>query len=557
MFTRTFIRDSSRTNLGRTFRATALALATLVAVTAAHGEDSLRTAYTPANGTNYYGTFPGFQTTPATPSMPAAVPAAPATDRDEIQKRLMQRYGNPVVARFIATTPAQRGAALYQETSRLIDTRHLRPATYTDRVQQAIRNLVVAVETPMFLQANQIHPSDDRVRAFQASLEQMLGGRTVSSMTDAISVMNGTIDLAGRQLGLRPMAVVAEFVYGATESLDKYSAFEPEVGARQPSAALGLEDHIVGIGVEIKPHDSGVLVVKALPGGPAARAGLQADDVVVAINGRDLQGQTLEYAVDQITGPLGSSLTLTVVRNGRQLPAMTLVRSRVTINSVSEYKLLAGEVGYIKLDKFAESSEREMDQSLWSLHEQGMKSLVIDLRGNPGGLLTTAIALSDKFLPAGPIVSTRGRTTGDQMLQTAKYPNTWKVPLVVLVDSNSASASEIFAAAIQENRRGLVVGHTTFGKGTVQTHFPLTSVSGSLRLTTATFYAPSGRPMAELGVEPDIRLDDVLAGLGGTLTEELVMSVSINMARSDYLQRMAETSILSSTPGMAQSFPQR
>ena len=548
MFIRTAFISASQAQLSRMLRA-ALALAALMIPAAAH-------AYTPVNGTNpYYGTLPGLQTRPAAPTAP--LPAAPATDRDEIQKRLMQRYGNPVVARFIATTPAQRGSALYQEASRLIDTRHLQPVNYTARVQQAIRNLIIAVETPMFLQANQINPSADRVRAFQTSLQQMTSGRHVSSMADAISVMNWTIDLAGKQLGLRPMAVVAEFVYGATESLDKYSAFEPEVSARQPSAALGLDDHVVGIGVEIKPHDSGVLVVKALPGGPAARAGLQKDDVIVAINGRNLKGQTLEYAVDQITGPLGSSLTLTIVRDGRQLPTMTMVRSRVTINSVSEYKLLDGNVGYVKLDKFAESSEREMDQALWALHEQGMKSLVIDLRGNPGGLLTTAIALSDKFLPGGPIVSTRGRTAGDQSLQTAKYPNTWKVPLVVLVDNESASASEIFAAAIQENRRGLVVGYKTFGKGTVQTHFPLTSVSGSLRLTTATFYAPSGRAMAEMGVEPDIRLDDVLAGIGGTLTEELVISVASNMARSDYLKRMAETSILSSTPGMAQSFPQR
>jgi carboxyl-terminal processing protease len=147
----------------------------------------------------------------------------------------------------------------------------------------------------------------------------------------------------------------------------------------------------------------------------------------------------------------------------------------------------------------------EVDRALWQLYQQGMKSLVLDVRGNPGGLLTTAVALADKFLPSGEIVSTRGRTTGDNSAERAKFEQTWKTPLVVMIDKDSASASEIFAAAIQENGRGLVVGERSFGKGTVQTHFPLRSVSGNLRLTTALFYSPRGRAMAGSGVEPDIR----------------------------------------------------
>ncbi len=145
-----------------------------------------------------------------------------------------------------------------------------------------------------------------------------------------------------------------------------------------------------------------------------------------------------------------------------------------------------------------------MDEALWSLHRQGMQSLVLDLRGNPGGLLTTAIQISDKFLPNGTIVSTRGRTTEDNTQETARRDKTWKTPLVVIVDENSASASEIFAAAIQENGRGLVVGRRSYGKGTVQTHFPLRAVGGNLKITTARFYSPTGRVMADAGVTPDI-----------------------------------------------------
>jgi carboxyl-terminal processing protease len=133
-----------------------------------------------------------------------------------------------------------------------------------------------------------------------------------------------------------------------------------------------------------------------------------------------------------------------------------------------------------------------------------MQSLVIDLRGNPGGLLTTAIQLSDKFLPNGTIVSTRGRTNEDNTQEIAHREQTWKTPLVVIVDENSASASEIFAAAIQENGRGLIVGRRSYGKGTVQTHFPLQTITGNLKITTARFFSPRGRVMADAGVTPDI-----------------------------------------------------
>jgi C-terminal processing protease CtpA/Prc len=144
---------------------------------------------------------------------------------------------------------------------------------------------------------------------------------------------------------------------------------------------------------------------------------------------------------------------------------------------------------------------------LWGLYRDGMKSLVIDVRGNPGGLLTTAIQMSNKFVPSGTLVSTRGRDLADNTVEYASRQRAWKLPLVVLVDGNSASASEIFAAAVQENGRGLIVGERTYGKGTVQTHFPLQTVSANLRLTTAQFFSPSGRVMAGAGVEPDIQTE--------------------------------------------------
>ncbi len=309
---------------------------------------------------------------------------------------------------------------------------------------------------------------------------------------------------AEEHAGLRPSAVVLEFVFGSTDSLDKYSGFVPTIDRASPS--VELEDHIVGVGVEIKPDERGMLVVNALLGGPAAEAGLKKGDLIESVNGQQVAGETLDAAVSLITGPPGSRVTLGVRREER-LADVPLVRRRVEVHSVSDVKMLEQNVGYIKLDKFAQNSSEEFDRALWGLYRDGMKSLVIDVRGNPGGLLTTAVQMCNKFVPSGTLVSTRGRDAADNTVEYASRQRAWKVPLVVLVDANSASASEIFAAAVQENGRGLIVGERTYGKGTVQTHFPLQTVSANLRLTTAQFFSPTGRVMAGAGVEPDIQAE--------------------------------------------------
>ena len=516
---------------------------------------------------SYYGSVPGYERAPLdllphapSHSAPLRVPqrdprydlydlkapdAAPiASETDTINERISRRYGNPVVIRLLGSMTNQQGLALYRETMRLIDSRHIQPSSYEARVRQALKNLTVALDNAAFRQALRMNVSADGLRSFQQSLQQVAETRPVRNATDAQNVLYWTGDLAQKQLGLRPTVVVAEFIYGAVESLDKYSAFEPEERRSAPSAAL--EDHVVGIGVEIKPHDQGVIIVKALAGGPAARAGLKKDDVITEIDGRSLRGQSLEFAVDLITGSLGSRLAVRVLRDGQSYSA-NLTRSRVEIRSVSDVRLLEGGVGYIKLDSFAQKTDQEMDQALWNLHRQGMRSLVLDLRGNPGGLLTTAVSLSDKFLPSGVIVSTRGRTAQDQMAEQAKHPQTWNTPLVVLVDGESASASEIFAAAIQENGRGLVVGSRTYGKGTVQTHFPLSTIAGTLRLTTAKFYSPANREMAEIGVTPDVQIAQLGYRFDSLEGGDRELEVAARVARSSQLRELAQLSSRNTT----------
>lgn len=198
------------------------------------------------------------------------------------------------------------------------------------------------------------------------------------------------------------------------------------------------------------------------------------------------------------------------------------------------------KVGYVKLKQFSESSAEDLEQAMWTLHNAGMNSLVLDLRGNPGGLLTESIQVSDLFLPAGVIVSTKGRNASDNTTETAQRAKTWKLPLVVLVDENSASASEIFAAAIQENGRGVVVGRRSYGKGTVQTHFPLTTVAGVLKLTTAKFYSPSGREMAGAGVTPDYVVQNANEESAASLAEDHDLQTAFEAIQTGLPQQLAQ-----------------
>jgi carboxyl-terminal processing protease len=332
--------------------------------------------------------------------------------------------------------------------------------------------------------------------------------------------------------GLSASFVGFEFSSASLDTLDEFSGLEladpdsptvSEVRELIRTTDL-LDEHIVGIGLEVREDPDGLIVVRVLEGSPASEADIKAGDVVHNINGQDLRGMRLSSSVDLLKGPVGSQMSVRISRDGGGEREMILVRRTVRVWTVHGTRILEGtDVGYFALSRFSQNSPAEVEQALETLHGRGMKSLIVDVRGNPGGLLTTCVEVCDKFLPCGTIVSTKGRLRSDNVLLKATYAKTWQVPIVVLIDSDSASASEIFAAAIRENKRGLVIGTRSYGKGTVQTHFPLNSVRGDLRLTTAEFYSPAGLRMAGLGVTPDIEVKntDILESGDGVLVEAI------------------------------------
>jgi len=263
-----------------------------------------------------------------------------------------------------------------------------------------------------------------------------------------------------------------------------------------------------GLGLEVQSENGLIKVVSPIDDTPAARAGIKAGDLITMLDGQTVQGLTLNEAVDKMRGPPGSSIKLTIKRENVNTPVeVSLTREQIRIQVVKSR--LDGDLAYIRLTAFNEQTGPGLRKALTELKQKAggnLKGLVLDLRNNPGGLLDQAVAVSDDFLEQGEIVSTRARHPEESQRWNAKPGDIASgLPVVVLINGGSASASEIVAGALQDHRRAVVVGTRSFGKGSVQTVMPLQG-NGAMRLTTARYYTPSGRSIQGLGISPDIEV---------------------------------------------------
>jgi carboxyl-terminal processing protease len=266
-----------------------------------------------------------------------------------------------------------------------------------------------------------------------------------------------------------------------------------------------------GLGIQVAQVKHQLVIIAPLDGGPAKRAGILPGDVIVAINGVVVQPDAIDVAVKQLRGPLGSKITLTILHQGADKPIpIALVRARIQVSSVATRMLEPG-YAYIRISEFQENTAGELARKLTRLERaQGpLRGAVLDLRSNPGGLLTSAVAVSDDFLDSGVIVTTRGRLPQSDLSFSATPGDLLNgAPMVVLVDNGTASAAEIVTGALKDHRRALVMGRRTFGKGSVQTVLPLGN-GDAVKLTTARYYTPNGTSIQVAGIPPDIVLGNV------------------------------------------------
>ena len=324
------------------------------------------------------------------------------------------------------------------------------------------------------------------------------------------------IDLFGEVLEKINKEYVDEFnqsesmdsaINGLLQSLDPYSSYmSPKIFDEMKTETSG---EFGGLGIEVSMEAGVVKVISPIDDTPASRAGLKAGDYIVKINDVQVQGKSLSEAVDLMRGPVGSGIELTVRRRGeRKALTFNIIREVIQVQSVKS-EIIDENIGYIRLTSFNDNSSDQIEKQIKKLKkDKNLNSFILDLRNNPGGLLSQAIKISDFFLENGEIVSTKSRKKSENRKWFAKKGDiTDGKTLLVLINYGSASASEIVAGALKDHKRAIIVGENSFGKGSVQSIIPLKN-RGAIRLTVAKYYLPSGKSISEVGVRPDIEVNE-------------------------------------------------
>lgn len=417
---------------------------------------------------------------------------------------LERRYADRSFRNSVLRLSTERALELYGQVLLKIESHYVESPRWNDLIDRGMNNVAIALGEATFLDQNIPARNRANIDAYLVELRSMAAFRSIATRGDARESVAMAARLAQQRLDVNPSAIVLEYLCGATNSLDPYSTYLTPDQLNEVYSQI--EGNFVGLGVELKAVDNALVILRVITGSPAEESGIRPKDQILAIDQQPTKDLSTDQAANLLQGVEGSSVALLVMAPGEAPRHVEVRRRRVEVPSVDQVGMIDSQygVGYMKLTCFQKTTAHDLDVALWKLHRLGMKSLVVDVRGNPGGLLLSSVEVVDRFVDRGVIVSTRGRSTQEDFTYSAHEQAKWRMPLVVIIDQDSASAAEIFAGAIRDHHRGTIVGVRSFGKGSVQGIFPLEESSAGVRLTTAKFYSPNGRPYSRVGVEPDI-----------------------------------------------------
>lgn len=418
-----------------------------------------------------------------------------------------RRHGDGDYLRWARSVSQDEAVGAYLEILQKIQSNYVGAPTWSELTREGCRFVLVGLEEDSFLSSQRLESRIGQVEAFREEFGRLAASFAPVSRDEAKACAESAARLAQTRLGIPFSVTMLEFAAASANTLDEYSAFLPP--SHLDELFSQIEGNFVGLGVEIKTEADCLKIVEVITGSPAEKAGLHRNDRIVAVDGHHTRDEHPDTVADFLRGPEGSKVEVVIRLPNGDEKTYRAMRQRVEVPCIDRIEIKDREAGvaYLRLTNFQKSTSRDLDAALWKLHREGMQSLVLDLRGNPGGLLDAAVKVADKFIRDGKIVSTRGRSPREDFDYHAIAEGTWPVPLVVLIDGDSASASEIFAGAIRDHHRGTIVGSRSYGKGSVQGIFPLSSSKAGVRLTTSRFYSPSGAAISGKGVEPNVRIE--------------------------------------------------
>jgi carboxyl-terminal processing protease len=431
---------------------------------------------------------------------------------------VQRRYQDKSYVEGTRTASTEQALDLYLEVLSNIETYYVDSPHWDQLQKHGTAFLEVALTEPLFLRQHLSHVDPAKVENFRLHVHEQLAGRPTRTRFDLRVNASYVAGLARQHLGLPGQVTVLEYVCGAVGLLDPYTRY---LTRQQLEETLSnIDGNFVGLGVELKCEPDGLRIVSVIPAGPAALSGIRKGELIVAVNDARIGEYSAETIADLLRGPEGTYLSTKVVNPEGASRLVTVQRRRVDVPSVENVHIADTEhgVGYLKLTAFQKTTMSDVDQALANLYSRGLKTLIIDVRGNPGGLLQASVDVADRFLNEGKIVSTMGRNSKENFEYVAHRAGTWNLPIVVLIDRDSASASEIFAGAIRDNQRGYVLGENSYGKGSVQGIFRMESFTAGLCLTTAKFYSPSGKEINRNGVAPNEEIPTRDAGPSNSVT---------------------------------------
>ena len=428
--------------------------------------------------------------------------------RSKIHFSIERRYTDKSFNQQLLDMSDDQLFRLYDEVMSYIQNSYIDKVVTTYFIAHGTESLYLALNNEKFLTRNLPQTSSSDIQQFRNVLKSRYWNKELSGTDGDKKIILEIAGLADRYTGLKSNAVILEYIFGGFNSLDDYSSCMTP--SKNQDMQNSIKGEFVGLGIELKAEEGqGMLLVNVLDGSPAQEGGLESGDYITSVDGNDCRNLSTEEAAGMLTGKSGSKVKLTWSR-GKSVKELqnTFTRRQVAVKAVPLAFMIDEnqKIGYVRLTSFQQSTATEIEQAIYRLEQQGMKSVILDLRGNPGGLLTGGVEVLDKFIDQGVLVSTRGRDFQDNLEYSAHRLGTYNGPMVLLVDGNSASASEMVAGGIKDHERGKLVGRTTYGKWSVQSIFTISNSLG-LRLSTAKFYSPKGGWYGKVGVEPDYKVD--------------------------------------------------